>query len=368
MKRTQIMLILLICFICVFQVQLFGAETNAESAGQKAFLKEPVVEKDDSVSTGQVTSWSCITFGTYPQTEIIPASSHAVDEYAVQKDDFVVNPDLYAGLQQADWNDDETEIDGIRYRRLSRDAAVSSSEESAGHYRWGQDDEWHYFRYDPVKWRVLEVRDGTALLLSDMAVDCEPFQTELKDISWEDCTLRSYLNGYGTDENISSIDFSGENHNFLDMAFSPDEQDAILRYPVRNEDNYYFGTDCGDETSDKIFIPAESELFIYDSSVIHGFSPRDAVADRARQFQPTDYAVWKGAWSASQEDVQGNVFWITRTMGYTRQNVVYIDESGYMFNRGILATCPDAAVIPALILDLDSSVYGYVGTCTIAEK
>ncbi len=694
MKRTQIMLILLICFICVFQVQLCGAETNAGSASQEALLQEPVVEKDNSASTGQVTSWSCISFGTYPQTEIIPAPSHAVDEYAVQKDDFLVDPDLYAALQQADWNDDETEIDGIRYCRLGRDAAVDGSEESAGHYRWGQDDEWHYFRYDPVKWRVigldegkaflmadklldcqpyhtetgpvtwemstvrswlngldasentakidyqgkgfldkafseeeraailptmvenrpnahygtdcghdtndhifllsndevfgsdiaagngfyastgkddpakrfkstmyakcrgawwspvngyrgnsfwfmrtngytqesvtyicdfgyiyqrgtistcedagllpamwisldnapyelagvvrssdiqkdagsddldhtrskdqiknpvvtqdpeqpdgktveyslvsfgnypqsevvpdqamasadsivdpelydalshadwkgseldhagirylrvtslkddengraryfafeplvwrvLEVRDGTALLLSDMAVDCEPFQTELKDVSWEDCTLRSYLNGYGTDENILSIDFSGENHNFLDMAFSPDEQDAILTYPVRNEDNYYFGTDCGDETSDKIFIPAESELFIYDSSVIHGFSPRDAVADRARQFQPTDYAVWKGAWSASQEDVQGNVFWITRTMGYTRQNVVYIDESGCMFNRGILATCPDAAVIPALILDLDSSVYGYVGTCTIAEK
>jgi len=685
MKRTNKVLTVLICFLCVFQIQLYGAEMNAGSALQNAFLKEPVVEKDNTFSTGQAASWSCITFGTYPQTEIIPVPSNAVDEYAVQEGDFLVNPDLYEVLQQADWNDDETEIDGMRYCRLSRDDAVSSSEESAGHYRWGQNDEWHYFRYDPIRWRVigldegkvflmadklldccpyntetgpitwemstvrswlnglsaseniagidyqgkgfldkafsederaailptmvenrpnthygtdcghdtkdyifllsndevfgsdiaarngfyastgkddpakrfkstmyakcrgawwspvdgyrgnsfwfmrtngytqesvtyicdfgyiyqrgtistcqdagllpamwistdnapyelngtvssadilqdassddldhtrlrnqimnpvvtqdpeqpdgktveyslvsfgyypqsevvpdqtmassdsivdpelydalihadwksneleyagirylkaasskffafeplvwrvLEVRDGTALLLSDMAVDCEPFQAELNDVSWQDCTLRSYLNGYGADENISSVDFSEGKHNFLDMSFSPDEQDAILKYPVRNENNFYFGTDSGNETYDKIFIPAESELFIYDSSEIHGFSPQDAAADRAKQFQPTDYAVWKGAWTASEEDVKGNVFWTTRTSGYTRQNVVYIDEHGYMFNRGILVTCPDAAVIPALVLDLDSYVYEYAGTCTIAE-
>lgn len=36
-----------------------------------------------------------------------------------------------------------------------------------------------------------------------------------------------------------------------------------------------------------------------------------------------------------------------------------------MFNRGILVTCSDAAVIPALVLDLDSSVYEYAGVYTI---
>ncbi len=43
---------------------------------------------------------------------------------------------------------------------------------------------------------------------------------------------------------------------------------------------------------------------------------------------------------------------ITRTTGYTQANVVYVDESGYMYSRGILVTCKDAAVIPALVPDL----------------
>ena len=45
--------------------------------------------------------------------------------------------------------------------------------------------------------------------------------------------------------------------------------------------------------------------------------------------------------------------------------MVYVNESGYMYNRGILVTCADAAVIPALVLDLDSSVYEYAGLYTV---
>ena len=66
--------------------------------------------------------------------------------------------------------------------------------------------------------------------------------------------------------------------------------------------------------------------------------------------------------------MKGNVFWITRTTGYTHANVVYVDESGYMYNRGILVTCGDAAVIPALVLDLDSSAYEYAGTFTVGGQ
>ena len=124
--------------------------------------------------------------------------------------------------------------------------------------------------------------------------------------------------------------------------------------------------DSGEETDDRIFLLAESEIFIYDSAQIHGFSRRDEVADRAKQFQPTGYALWKGAWQETGE--RGNVFWITRTTGYTHANVVYVNESGYMYNRGILVSCRDAAIIPALVLDLDSDVYEYAGIYTVSGR
>lgn len=293
-------------------------------------IVNPVVRPDPDAPDGKEVTYALVRFGNYPQSEITPGS----------------DGELYEALGNAEWSDDECELDGRRFFRVS----VS-------------DDNVRYFACEPLLWRVLEVRDGTAFLLSHVAVECEPFQADLRDVSWENCTLRSWMNGYGADANASAKDYSGKEESFLNRAFSAEEQEAILKTAVRNENNYYFSMDSGAGTEDLIFLPAESELFIHDSSEIHGFSRRDDVADRAKQFQPTDYALSKGVWKESGE--RGNVFWITRTTGYTHDNVVYVDESGYMYNRGILVTCGDAAVIPALVLDLDSAVYEFAGTYTV---
>ena len=261
-----------------------------------------------------------------------------------------MDPEVYEKLETARWDTGECELEGKRFIR------VLSADEN-------NDLRARYFVIEPLVWRVLEVRDGTALLLSHAAVECAPFQADLREISWENCTLRSLLNGYGAQANASGIDFSGNGENFLDTAFTAEEQDAILETNVRNEANYYFGMDSGAPTKDRIFLPAESELFIYDSSEIHGFSRRDEVADRAKQFQPTGYALQRGVWE--EKEGIGNVFWITRTTGYTHTNVVYVDESGCMYNRGILVNCRDAAIIPAFVLDLNSTAYEYAGTYLI---
>ncbi len=319
-----------------------------EDDRQREKIVNPVVEPNPDTSDGKEVTYSLIAFGSYPQTEIVPEASQ-------KNADSIVDEELYAELEKAGWQEDEWEYNGQRYLRV-----LSEKE--------GEEGRAHYFVFEPLLWRVLEVSDGTALVLSHRAVECEPFQEDLADVSWENCSLRSYLNGYGSQENVSGIDYSDEEDNFLDIAFTPKEQEGILEYPVRNEANYYFGMDSGNETTDKIFIPAESELFVYDSSVIHGFSPRDEVADLSKQFYPTDYALNKGVWHSQQEDTYGHVFWITRTTGYTHANVVYVDESGYMYNRGILVTCSDAGILPAMVLDLDSAAYAYAGTYVTGEE
>ncbi len=241
-NRKQIAVFWMLCLLSIC--------LTASAAG--AILQEPVVEPDTGLSTGQVTQWSCITFGAYPQTEIVPVPSSAVDDYAVQDGDFLVDPALYEQLAQAPWQENETEIGGVRYLRMNREGAVTSGSDRVEMYRWGEE-EWHYFRYDPIRWRVLRLEEGKALLMADRLLDCQPYSTEAGPVTWD----------------------------------------------------------------------------------------------------------------ASAGDEYGNVFWITRTTGYTHANVVYVDESGYIYNRGILVTCPDAAVIPALILELNADVYDLAGTCTI---
>lgn len=313
---------------------------------EKDRVANPAVTARADAPDGKEVTYSLIRFGSYPQAEVLP-------EQTASSAGAIADPALYQALEEAVWENGECALGGRRYCRVR---AAGGGGQAA----------WRYFAYEPLLWRVLEVRDGAALLLSHAAVDCEPFQEDLRDVSWENCTLRSYLNGYGPKANASGRDWTGSG--FLPRAFTADEQAAILPYPVRNESNHYFGTGSGRETADRIFLPAESELFIHDSAEIHGFSRRDDTADRARQFRPTDYALMKGAWRAGGESGAGNVFWITRTTGYTHANVVYVDESGYLYNRGILVTCADAALLPALVLDLDASAWEYAGTWTVGAQ
>ena len=52
------------------------------------------------------------------------------------------------------------------------DAIHSTSDSASGaYYRWKDSTSWHYFRYEPIKWRVLSTAGGQAFLLSDMALD-----------------------------------------------------------------------------------------------------------------------------------------------------------------------------------------------------
>ena len=329
-------------------IQKNGSLYSSESRKTKELIVNPVISLDKEAPEGKSVTYCLVRFGSYPQSEILPDSSKASSHS-------IVDSKLYDALNQADWKNNEWVYQGVKYIRVKS----SEVKENSG---------FRYFVCEPLLWRVLEVRNGTALLLSHMAIECEPFQKNLADVSWENCTLRSFLNGYEAKENVSGINYSKEKDNFLDMAFSLKEQNAIIKDLVRNEDNYYFGVDSGDKTFDKIFLLAESELFIYDSSEIHGFSPHDEVVDRAKQFKPTDYAIWKGVWKESIESNSGNVFWLTRTTGYTHSNVVYVDESGNMYNRGILVTCSDAAIVPALMLDLDSSVYEFAGTYKVGTN
>ena len=69
----------------------------------------------------------------------------------------------------------------------------------------------------PIEWIVLDVQDEKALLLSRYGLDAKPYNKEYTDITWEKCSLRTWLN----DE-------------FMKSAFTPKERSAILLTAVNN--------------------------------------------------------------------------------------------------------------------------------------
>ncbi|MBR1741323.1 MAG: hypothetical protein IJ733_05530, partial [Lachnospiraceae bacterium] len=62
-------------------------------------------------------------------------------------------------------------------------------------------------------------------LLADKNLECRRYHSETDGANWEQCTLRSWLNGYDAKSNKANQDFTSEN--FISSAFSSKEKEAI---------------------------------------------------------------------------------------------------------------------------------------------
>ena len=294
----------------------------------------------DPSQKSHFTRWTCILFGSYPTNEVVSGSFNAVDDYALADGDVVVDATLYSQLEQAEWTDDDTEINGKRYHRLKGSGTISSYTNREQHYQWTDIEAWHYFAYAPIKWRILKISGTKAVLLADRMPDTCPFHDKDEDVNWSGSNLRQWLNS-----------------EFLTHAFSETERQAIEVTNVENAPNTLYGTDCGPNTQDRVFILSNKEVFASPLASDYGFYAGSGIDDPARRFRSTLYAKCRGAWWSSVEGYRGNSFWFMRTNGYTPSNITYICDFGYLYNQGTAVTCDDAAVLPAITIDLSMANY-----------
>lgn len=341
----------LICLLII----LNAAPIAAQSAGEtgNAGLHLPIVEPDPETSTGLKTTWSCVLYGAYPSCEVVDSTWAEVDEYALRDGDLIRDDALYTRLEAAEWENGQTALDGFSYLRVSLDQAPAAGGEREQHYHWEYHRPWHYFRIMPLRWRVLDIQENRALLLADRMPDCVPFHNGEEAITWEKCTLRSWLNGYGAEANQKGEDYSGIG--FIDRAFTPQEQEAILPALCANPANQVYGTDSGRDTEDRLFILSNEEVYEGEMAERYGFQASRDYDDPAKRFTSTLYAKCMGAWWSPVDPYAGNSFWFMRTSGYTSRSVTYVCDFGYIYSRGTLADCSDASVLPAMWIDLDKA-------------
>lgn len=237
-------------------------------------LQNPRIVKDSSMDAGQRVTWDCVWFGSYPQSEV------------TEKDG-----DIYNTLKNVtgwDSNNDIT-IGNIKQRRLKGKDATYSTSSSSPYYNWNNDyNTYHYFKYEPIKWRVLSVDGTDALLLADVALDDQRYNLNYKSVTWATSSIRSWLNGYGVSANEPQKDYSHKN--FLNAAFSSEEKNAIKITNVINDNNISYGTAGGNTTSDKVFLLSESEVYHTDTAAKYGFTQNDYIYDEARRSRCSTYA------------------------------------------------------------------------------
>ena len=102
---------------------------------------------------------------------------------------------------------------------------------------------------EPIQWKVLDVQDGKALLLSRDVLIRLQYHPQETGAAWKDCTLRQWLND-----------------DFYHAAFSGEELKRVCLTRNVNEDNPTCGTAGGEDTDDHVFLLSLSEAEKYFSS------------------------------------------------------------------------------------------------------
>ncbi len=264
---------------------------------------------------------------------------------------------MTAWLLPADWQEASAATDtyGLSDPTTDSDGTVTWDCVYFGNYPQSSDGNGG-FKTEKIKWRVLSVDGNDAFLLADQNLDCQPYNTSFTDVTWETCTLRSWLNGYGSNENAYGTDYSSDN--FIDAAFSSSERGAITTTTVENEDNPYYGTEGGDDTQDKVYLLSIGEAL----DTGYGFSSDRTECDEARRTKNTDYAEDQGAWTSTSTDYDGNGWWWLRSLGGVSHCAARVYYGGDLncYGNGVYDNL--SAVRPALHLNLGSDVWSDAGT------
>ena len=316
------------------------------------------------MESGHKVKWDCIWFGSYPQSEVVcETNTGRISELKSNDNQYaVVNIVLWKKITGAVYDrNGDTVVKGVKYKRLSRtDAAIYARFWDSDYYEWG-DDTVRYFRYEPIKWRVLNVHGDDALLVADKGLDDQKYSNASARVTWETCTMRSWLNGYDSSVNRHGTDYSSKN--FINTAFTLSERSAIKTTEVVNDDNINYGTDGGNNTSDKIFLLSESEVYNSSTALSYGFIKNSSTHDEARRCKSSTYAKATGVHSDTDTSYIGDCDWWLRSPGGNPSRAARVFRGGYVNYIGYLVHFGLIAVRPALHLDLSASgIYSYAGT------
>lgn len=195
-------------------------------------------------------------------------------------------------------------------------------------YRFGSYSQDKNGKREPLLWRVLDIdeKNNRALLITEKLVDCHQYHTEFKDITWEECDLRRWLN-----------------HEFIDQAFTDSERTKIAEVEIRNPDNDTYGTKGGNATRDRVFALSvdEAEKFFKD--------------DVERRAAVTPYANSHGSYANSEYHLPGGGptgRWWLRSPGYGGDYASRVHTDGEVGRYGLRVGYVDVSVRPALWLNL----------------
>ena len=280
--------------------------------------------------------------------------SHEGTTYMWQKI-VIYNGTKYLGVQMNDY-------------RASGVYSLSSYIMKNGYFTF----EVYWFKYEPIKWRILTTSGNSAFIMSDIALDSFSIQPnrkgEIRDglyadynnspgvpdgtyaNNWEYCFLRQWLN-----DTFYNAVFNGLQKEIIKTAHldntarssNPNDYPKYYGY-AENAGKNKFADQCKD-TDDKIFLLSLRDI----TTTAYGFNKDVLAEDPARNLQATDFAKLHGAPMNTND--KKYVTWYTRSPSPANGNQGYATFVLDRHAKGAIDSVdlvPDGGVVPALWITL----------------
>lgn len=161
------------------------------------------------------------------------------------------------------------------------------------------------YKGEDIEWEILDINDeGQMLIVSTRAIDIMRYNESQTTLSWEECTLRGWLNG-----------------SFIEEAFDGEQQEHILTTTVINNDNEFYNIEGGNDTQDKVFLLSLDEVRNYYDE------DEDRICLLADNVDNSNEEI------ADLDSRQCN--WWLRSPGSYRMNAAYVEIPGSINEHGI---------------------------------
>ena len=243
-----------------------------------------------------------VEFGSYPQSRVMN-SSLVSSLNSVSKN--WVSYGYYSGtgacgtMAQGDWMKyADFTYNGTKYRAVTFSQYRPYMTDYLSSYSCQEDNGYtpnniYYFKYEPLKWRVLD--PSTGLVLCENIIDSQAYSNTIYEYGtdsyggtayWNDAEHTHYANDYAT----SSIR-AWLNDDFYNTAFSSSQRAGILTSQLDNSAYSASHSKYNSETTyDKVFLLSYSEM----RNTAYGFPANNTSSNSARQANGTDYAKCQG--------------------------------------------------------------------------
>ena len=232
--------------------------------------------------------------------------------------------------------------------------------------------EVYWFKYEPIKWKILTTSGNSAFIMSDIALDSFSMQPDRKEEirddlyasynnstgvpdgtyanNWEYCFLRQWLNETFYNEVFNNLQKEIIKTMKLDnsaRSCNPNDYPNYYGYGEKAGKNK-FADQCKD-TDDKIFLLSLRDI----TTTAYGFNKDVKAEDPARNLQATDFAKLHGAPMNTND--KKYVTWYTRSPAPANGNQGYATFVLDRHAKGAIDSIdltPDGGVVPALWITL----------------